>query len=90
MRPFSFFNLNLGQILSLKVVYLMCSFQSYEDYFSGEFMKFSHNQEEQPNKPDPDKTPPGSPDRTPVKDPDKEINHPVGDPQPPEKKKPRV
>ncbi len=53
-------------------------------------MKFSHDEQEQPNKPDPDKNPPGSPDRTPVKDPDKEKKQPVGDPQPPEKKKPRL
>lgn len=82
--------LNLGQLISLKVVYLKCPFQSYEDYLSGGFMKFSHDEQEQPNKPDPDKNPPGSPDRTPVKDPDKEKKRPVGDPQPPEKKKPRL
>jgi len=39
----------------------------------------------QPPKP----VPPGSPDRTPVENPD-EKKKPMGDPQPPSKKKPRL
>jgi len=36
-----------------------------------------------------EETPPGAPDRTPVKEP-KEKKIPLGDPQPPEKKKKRL
>lgn len=38
----------------------------------------------------PQDTPPGAPDRTPVKDPSTKDEKPMGDPQPPEKKKPRL
>lgn len=34
--------------------------------------------------------PPGAPDRTPVENPVKKKNKPMGDPQPPEKKKKRM
>lgn len=35
-------------------------------------------------------TPPGAPDRTPVEDPDRSENPPMGDPQKPSKKRPRL
>ncbi|MBA2404575.1 MAG: hypothetical protein H0V66_07380 [Bdellovibrionales bacterium] len=45
------------------------------------FIKFNEKEKEKP---------PGAPDRTPVENPAKEKKSPIGDPQPPEKKKKRM